>query len=458
MSKSLFSVCSLILVTLISFAQAKADKQLINDLDQLINDRYKTVAPGCVILVAKKGKVIFEKAFGTANLELNVPMKTEMIFRIGSMTKQYTAIAILQLLEQGKISLEDSIQKFIRDFPPKGYTITIENLLTHTSGIIGYDVLDFKIPNTIRIDFDTKQIIDSLAKRPLEFAPSSRYNYSNSNYLLLGYIIEQVSGKTYEDYLRENIFNPVGLSNTFYESPTSVIRNRASGYAMEGADFQNAGFISMSQVFSAGALLSNVGDLFQWHQALYSYKLVKKETLERAFTPFRLSDGTLSEYGYGWFIKDWKGKKSIGHGGAIDGFRSMEVYFPEEDIYVTMLFNSDNNSFLNLTENVADLTIGKAQFKQGRNLKLSEQILNRYVGTYKNDKFNVTIKVYMENGVLYSDLSNGTGSHMEMVPQSETKFALTIKTPTTVEFVLENDKSTKLIATQKEKVEFIRIE
>ena len=227
---------------------------------------------------------------------------------------------------------------------------------------------------------------------------------------------------------------------------------------MEGADFQNAGFISMSQVFSAGALLSNVGDLFQWHQALYSYKLVKKETLERAFTPFRLSDGTLSEYGYGWFIKDWKGKKSIGHGGAIDGFRSMEVYFPEEDIYVTMLFNSDNNSFLNLTENVADLTIGKAQFKQGRNLKLSEQILNRYVGTYKNDKFNVTIKVYMENGVLYSDLSNGTGSHMEMVPQSETKFALTIKTPTTVEFVLENDKSTKLIATQKEKVEFIRIE
>ena len=253
MSKSLFSVCSLILVTLISFAQAKADKQLIKDLDQLINDRYKTVAPGCVILVAKKGKVIFEKAFGTANLELNVPMKTEMIFRIGSMTKQYTAIAILQLLEQGKISLKDSIQKFIRDFPPKGYTITIENLLTHTSGIIGYDVLDFKIPNTIRIDFDTKQIIDSLAKRPLDFAPSSRYNYSNSNYLLLGYIIEQVSGKTYEDYLRENIFNPVGLSNTFYESPTSVIRNRASCYAMEGADFQNAGFISMSQVFSAGA-------------------------------------------------------------------------------------------------------------------------------------------------------------------------------------------------------------
>jgi len=154
-------------------------------------------------LVAKNGKVVYEKGFGTANIELGVPMKHDMVFRIGSITKQYTAIAILQLIEQGKIALKDSIQKFIKGFAHKEYTITIENLLTHTSGIKDYEQLDAHIPNAIRIEFPTRQIIDILSAVPLDFPPSTKYNYSNSNYFILGSIIEQVSGKSYKKYLEE---------------------------------------------------------------------------------------------------------------------------------------------------------------------------------------------------------------------------------------------------------------
>ncbi|HEY2726470.1 MAG TPA: serine hydrolase domain-containing protein, partial [Parafilimonas sp.] len=315
---------------------------LTQKLDALISSTYQSISPGCVVLVAKNDSIIYEKAFGVANIELNVPMNPEMIFRLGSITKQYTAVSILQLIEEGKISLQDSIQKFIKDFPFKGHTIMIENLLTHTSGIVDYEALDFPIPNAIRVDFPAKQIIDSLSKLPLDFTPSSQFHYSNSNYFLLAYIIEQVSGKSYQDYLTKNIFKPAGLTNTFYDSPTEIIPNRINGYAKYDGKYFNAGYISMSQAFGAGALVSNVEDMFKWHEALYNYKLIKKETLEKAFTPFTLSDGTKSSYGYGWFIKSRNDYTSIEHAGGIDGFQSDEIYFPEQNIFIATLYNSLN--------------------------------------------------------------------------------------------------------------------
>src|SRR6516225_9994970 len=168
--KTFFLVVGLFFCSFVSTAQQNDD--LTQNLDSLIASTYQSISPGCVVLIAKNDSVIYEKAFGGANIELNVLMKPEMILRLGSITKQYTAVSILQLVEQGKISLHDSIQKFIKDFPFKGHTITIENLLTHTSGIPDYEVLNFPIPNAIRIDFPAKQIIDSLSKLPLDFSPS----------------------------------------------------------------------------------------------------------------------------------------------------------------------------------------------------------------------------------------------------------------------------------------------
>jgi CubicO group peptidase (beta-lactamase class C family) len=450
------------LMVLIVKGQSKEDKQIIKKIDGLISEKYYLLSPGCAVLVAKKGQVIYEKGFGTANIELNVPMRPEMIFRIGSMTKQYTAIAILQLVEQGKISLQDSIQKFIPTFPYKGHTITIENLLTHTSGIKDYEKLDAHIPNAIRIDFPVKQLIDSFAILPLDFIPSTKYSYSNSNYFLLGYIIEQVSGKSYKNYLHDNLFEPAGLTNTFYDSPTEIILNRGNGYTKDSANYRNVDYLSMSTVYSAGALLSNVSDVFKWHQALTSYELIKKETLEKAYTPFKLADGKLSEYGYGWFIKDFQGSPSIGHGGAIDGFRGMEVYLPNQDLFITALFNSDNDAFINLFENITAIAIGKT-IPSYKDIKLSDAVLDRYVGTYQmtvaDTSIKTRLKVYKENGRLFADLSNGTGSHMAFLPQTERNFVLAIRVPTIVDFVLEDGKATKLIWTQqKEKVEGKKIE
>lgn len=339
------------------YSQVFLDRQSTKKNDELITGSYQSIAPGCVVLISEKNKLVYEKGFGQANLELNVPMRPEMLFRIGSITKQYTAIAILQLMEQGRIFLQDSLQKFIKSFPGKGHTITIENLLTHTSGIVDYQVLDFHIPNAIRIDFPPKQIIDSLAVLPLGFIPGTQYSYSNSNYFILGYILEKVTGKAYHTYMKENVFTPLGLSESFYDLPTEIIKNKVCGYTKASDGYQNAGYLSMNHVFSAGALVASARDLFKWHQALYAFKVVKKETLDKAVAPFRLSDGKLSEYGYGWFIKEYRGKKMIGHGGAIDGFRGMEVYIPEQDIFIVTLFNSDNDGFFQLFENILNLVI-----------------------------------------------------------------------------------------------------
>lgn len=408
-------------------AQDHQYKHLAKDLDKLVSQRLETVAPGCVVLVARKGTVIYEKAFGKANLELNMPMQQDMVFRLGSVTKQYTAISILQLVEQGKISLQDSVQKFIKEFPSKGHTITIENLLTHTSGIIDYEALDFHIPNAIRIDFPAKEIIDSVGQLPLDFIPGTKFHYSNSNYFFLAYIIEQVSGKSYKDYLAENIFKPAGLTNTHYDSPTEIIPGRVSGYARYNSKYFNADYISMSQVFGAGALVSNVEDLFKWHQSLYTEKLVKKETLEKAFARYKLSDGSFSDYGYGWFIKDRGGDQSIEHAGGIDGFQSDEIYFPQQDVFVATLYNSlneggDDPSFMALDNEIATLAIGKKLMQE---IKVDTAVLSQYTGVYEFDTAHHGI-VTLENGQLYLEAPAGGLPKSPLFARSQSVFFLKI--------------------------------
>lgn len=284
------------------FGQSKQEKGMIKLLDGYISENYNKYSPGCAVLVAKNGNIVYQKGFGKANLELDVPVIPESVFRIGSITKQFTAVAILQLVEQKKIALNDSVQKFIKNYHYKGKTITIENLLTHTSGIKAYEGIDAKVPNAIRVDFSPETLIDSLDKLPLDFVPGSKYQYCNSNYFLLGKIIEEVSGQNYQTYLQEQFFSRIGLISTSYDNPDALIKDRVNGYTNFSGGYKNAGFISMSTVYSAGALLSNVKDLCRWHQALKNGEVLKNETWQKITSPFILADGKLSEYGYGFFI------------------------------------------------------------------------------------------------------------------------------------------------------------
>ena len=231
MPKSFPCFLFLLLSLTASYAQ---DRQLEKGIDELLKKQFSLSQPGCEVLVAKHGQVIYKKAFGSANIELNVPLLPDMVFNLASITKQFTAVAILQLVEQGKISLQDSLQKFIPDFPSKGYTITIENLLTHTSGIPDYLQLDFPNINMERWDFMPKQLIDSFKSYPLQFQPGTRFSYSNSGYYLLGYIIEQVSGKRYQSYIQDNLLKPLGLTHTYFDSAGIIIPNRVNGYWKEG--------------------------------------------------------------------------------------------------------------------------------------------------------------------------------------------------------------------------------
>jgi CubicO group peptidase (beta-lactamase class C family) len=297
---------------------------------------------------------------------------------------------------------------------------------------------------------------------PLEFVPGTKYHYSNSNYLLLGYIIEQASGKSYQAYLQEHIFHPAGLADTYYDNPTQIIKNRVNGYTKEGSRYRNADYISPFQVFSAGALASNVEDLFKWHEALYTYKLMRKETLQKALTPFKLSNDSVSEYGYGWFIRDWKGSPSIGHGGAIDGFRSMEMYFPHQNIFVVALFNSDDDSCFSLCENIMDLVVGKSLSIAYKDEEVTDTVLNTYVGTYVSAEMPAStdsIKIYKEGAHLYCDLSNKTGIHMQLFAQSPTLFYFPIikRVTTTIEFVVEHGNVQKAFWTQEKKHELKKV-
>ena len=448
-------------ISVLVFGQTKQDRQIMKQVDKAILDQYNKITPGCAVLIAKKGEVLLEKGYGKANLELNVAMASDMLFRIGSITKQFTAIAILQLVEKGQIALTDSIQQFIPDFPFKGKTITIENLLTHTSGIKAYEEIDVKIPNAMRIEFAPKTVIDSLSKLPLEFEPNTKYNYCNSNYFLLGYIIERVSGKPYAQYLRENIIDPAGLTATFYENTAAVMPGRANGYSFSNGKYWNADFISMSLVYSAGALRSTVADLYKWHRALYEGKLVKKETFLKAIQPYKLADGKSIEYGYGFFIKTENGIHSIGHGGAIDGFRAIAMYYPDQDIFISLLINSETEDFERFFQGISNIVLSVKPGSEFNEVKLNRDILNSYVGTYKNEQYNQSMTIQMGgDGRLYCTLSNGTGTNMVMFAQNDTLFLLpeVKRIRTTLQFVVENGRATKIIWAQENTGEFKRVD
>lgn len=448
-----------------SFGQNGTNGQLENAVDSLIATQFKPNEPGVSILIANKTGIIYKKAFGSANVELNVAMQPDMIFRIGSITKQFTAIGILQLVEQGKISLEDSIQKFIPDFPSKGYTITIENLLTHTSGIPDYSNADTTHnPYIERQDFKPQQIINYFSYMPLEFKPGTKYNYSNSGYLLLAYILQRVSGKSYHEYIKENVLEPAGLQHTLFAHEHTIVPNRVQGYTRDRGFFENCEYQTASLAFGCGDLMSTTEDLYNWNKALLAYKLVSKDMLQKAFTAYKLIDGNYTKYGYGWFV-DSVGTKWIHHEGQVSGFTALEEYYPDKDVYVAILTNQlsgeDTTDFsenrFRLYNNLLQLALGNAPDKQSA---VSEATLDEYIGTYQAEiKEKEQLTIYKEKGKLYMDLSNKTGRHMVLQPLSETLFLLpdVMRVRTTIEFIKENGKVVRAFVTQGKKYEWIKI-
>jgi CubicO group peptidase (beta-lactamase class C family) len=459
-SLPIFFVC--IFAFTLSFGQ---NMQLEKSIDSIVSPQFNPNEPGVAILIAQKGKVIYEKAFGSANIELNVPLQPDMIFRIGSVTKQFTAVGILKLVEDGKLSLQDSVQKYVKEFPSKGYTITIENLLTHTSGIPDYANADTVNPYIEREDFTPQKLMKYFKNLPLEFKPGTKYNYSNSGYVLLGLIIEAASGKSYHKYMEENIIKLAGLTHTFYANELTIVPKRVMGYKRDWGFYENTEYQTISLGYACGDLLSNVGDLYKWNNALLHYKVIKKESLEKAFTPFKLNDGTYTKYGYGWFIDDLLGSKNIHHEGQMSGFITTEKYFPTEDIYVVTLTNlkspEDTTEFssnrFRLFENIGLLALNK---KIVASVFLPQNVLDSYIGVYKAAfQKKRTFTIFKKDGQLFADF--GPGNVFALMPQSDTKFSLPDVIykgfQTTFTFFKTNGITTKLISTQDKDYEWIKI-
>lgn len=376
----------LVLMTLLSsdaVAQSPNKKQLTAEFDKMLSEKFRPGETGCAALVAKDGEIIYKKAFGMADLELSVPMQPDMVFRVGSITKQFTAVAILQLMEQGKLSLQDDITKFIPDYPTHGYTITVEHLLTHTSGIKSYTSIS-EIMKFVRDDKTPEEVINMFKNQPMDFAPGTKFRYNNSGFFLLGYIIEKVSGKTYKDYIEENFFRPLGMTGSCYGNDVKIIPNRASGYQAGADGVQNADVLSMLLPYSAGAIQSTVEDLFKWNQAVHSYKLVSKESLDKAFTEYKLANGKGTGYGYGWFLSELQGSPTIEHGGSINGFLANAIYMPQEDLFVALFSNSTAKGPDFTSQKMAALAIGKPL--KYTPIELGEATLDLYTGVYQNEE------------------------------------------------------------------------
>jgi CubicO group peptidase (beta-lactamase class C family) len=441
-----------ILILLTGSTSYAQDSPFENKIDKLLTKEFHQSQPGCEVLVAKHGQIIFKKAYGSANLELNVPLTPAMVFNLASITKQFTAVAILQLVEQGKISLHDSLQKFIPDFPSKGYTITIENLLTHTSGIKDYMQLDYPDSYMERWDYRPKQLIDSFKNIPLEFEPGTKFSYSNSGYYLLGYIIEKITGKRYQNYVQDDLLKPLGLTHTYFDSAGIIIPNRVNGYQKDDTVYKNADYWSPTIEYAAGGLISNVDDLFKWHKGLYTYQILKKETLQKAFTSYQLKDGTSTDYGYGWFLKTSNDIKSIEHAGGIPGFVTNEIYFPAEDIFIAILSNCGTAPIDELSVNISSIALGKLL---QADIKVDAKILNRYVGVYKlSMDTSRTITMLKKNDQLFAKVSDT--EDYPIVFQSETKFEFKNIRDAHCEFVTENGKVAKFNVSQNGHYEWIK--
>lgn len=311
------------------------------ELDQLMESSFPPGDPGAVVLVQKKGEVLLRKGYGIANLEWELPVTRDTVFRIGSVTKQFTAVAILMLREQHKLALDDPIEKFFPSYPTHGHMISVEHLLTHTSGIKSYTGMKEWLP-VLGKDFKLDELIDFFKFQPMEFVPGTRFSYNNSGYILLTAIIEKVSGKSFDQFLQENIFQPIKMEQTYLDLPGKIFPRRASGYSKGQSGWSAAEYISMTQPLGAGGMVSCVGDLALWDAALDGEQLLSAASLQQAHTAYHLKDGTSTHYGYGWFVESYQGLEIVEHAGGIPGFVCQVTRVPSTRTLAVVLMNQND--------------------------------------------------------------------------------------------------------------------
>jgi len=365
------------------------------------------------VLVARGHEILLSKGYGSANLEWNIPNTPDTKFRLGSLTKQFTAASILLLEERGKLKTGDPVKKLMPDAPAAWDKITIFHLLTHTSGIPNFTAFaDYAAQEPFATT--PEKLVARFRDKPLEFEPGEKWSYSNSGYVLLGYLIEKASGESYEKFVRENIFDPLGMKDSGYDSNSAIIPKRAAGYTPGKDGPVNAGFVHMSIPFSAGALYSTTGDLLRWEEGLFGGKLLSAASLAKMTTPFK------DDYAFGLAVHTIGGHKAIDHGGGIEGFSTFLAYYPEDKLTVVALSNLNGAPDAIVTRLAALAHGEKVELPSERKeVTVAPEILERYVGTYELAP-KMQMMVMLEGGQLITQVS-GQGK-VPLFAASETKF------------------------------------
>ncbi|HEY2348859.1 MAG TPA: serine hydrolase [Puia sp.] len=387
----------LLLIQAFVFGQVTTAK-----LDSFLTLKTKEDAFNGTVLVAEKGKIILEKGYGFSNKKENLLNTANTLYQIGSITKQFTSAIILQLVATNKMTLQDKLSKYIPKYP-KGDSITVEYLLTHTAGVYNYtNDADFMRDHSEH-PITRDSLLSLFEYKPLDFSPGTKWNYSNSGYILLGMIIEKVTGKSYFRVVRENIFEPLGMSHSGFDFTHLKNADKATGY---GADLTApVGIVDSSVSFAAGAIYTSVGDLYKWDRALYTDQIVNQALLQKAFTAYQ------SNYGYGWGVSDAYGKKTVQHGGGITGFLSYILRVPEDQLCIIVLSNVASNNPSKISNDINGMFNGKTpDVPAKRNeIVVDTQTLKKYVGEYElAPSFHIYIT--LENGHLFEQ-ATGQGKN-----------------------------------------------
>ncbi|HGJ66829.1 TPA: DUF3471 domain-containing protein [bacterium] len=402
------------------------DKEIL--ADAVFNRVFKGDSPGASVLVAKDGKIIYQKGFGYADIGNKVPFTIETKSRIGSITKQFTASAILKLQEEGKLSVNDKLSKFIPDFP-RGDEVTVHQLLTHISGIQSYTSKpDFM--NKVLYEVKPEELIEYFKNDPYNFNPGEKWMYNNSGYFLLGYIVEKISAMSFDDYLKKTFFEPLGMKNTGIHKSREILENEAYGYSYENGKFQKATNWDMSWAGGAGALYSTVGDLYLWNEAVFNGKVLNEESLKSAFTPVKLNDGTEPKelgggYGYGWVVMEHRGLKTILHGGGLNGFNSDLTRYSDISATVVVLQNcldpAPGMAASQLSSQIQEIFFWE-QMRPQESVKVDKTVsankYDDYVGMY--DYGGAIMKIRRDGEHLLAQLAGQP--EFEIFPKSENEF------------------------------------
>ena len=411
-SKALFTAVLVLLIA--SPIVAANDPALEAEVDAYLKPLLDLDLISGSILIAKGDEILLTKGYGPANREHGIPNTPETKFRLGSMTKQFTAMGILVLADQEKLKLDDRLAKYLPDFP-NAEKIQLHQLLSHTSGVPSYNGVEGYGENYIK-PWSVDEVIEWFKDEPLQFEPSEDWAYSNSGYVLAAKVIEVVSGQDYADFLREAVFEKLGMEDTGQDVFTTILPNRATGYGNAEREIYNAPYRDMPFTSGAGSLYSTVLDLYKWDRALYTETLVSRELVDRMMTPVK------NDYAYGWFVREEFGHKLVEHGGAINGFLSQSQRFVDDDLVVISLFNYESTFWRPVNKGLAAIALGEKY--EPALLTQSVDVEPDLLATY-SDKYEVMedyfVTLTVEDGHLVIRATDDPEPSLGLA-QSETKF------------------------------------